>query len=186
VLAANLNARYGLAMDEDYRALVTLVKGLEKVASLNLPETDEPQMEATDLGMALDDLRIIIESDWTEMDGVIHWPQGSMPSVWADPHGLLQVFLNLAQNSLRAVRDSERRALAISVLTDEKKASVCFVDSGSGVAAPDRLFRPFDPMSEGSGLGLYISRSMARTYGGDLRFESCETGARFIVELQVV
>ena len=46
-----------------------------------------------------------------------------------------------------------------------------FEDSGPGIAAPERLFQPFQQGAEGTGLGLYISRAVLRSYGGDLRFE---------------
>lgn len=186
VLAANLNARHSLSLDEDHRALLTLVKGLEKVASLNLATGDQPEVEATELQHILDDLRIIIEADWIELEGSVHWPADSLPRVLADPHGLLQVFLNLSKNSLRAVSDSAVRTLAISLTLCDSKACIHFLDSGPGVTSPERLFRPFEPMSEGSGLGLYISRTMLRTYGGDLRHEPSPAGASFVVELQVV
>jgi C4-dicarboxylate-specific signal transduction histidine kinase len=34
-------------------------------------------------------------------------------------------------------------------------------------------------------MGLYVSRAMVRSYGGDLRFEPHPDGACFAVELQV-
>jgi signal transduction histidine kinase len=52
------------------------------------------------------------------------------------------------------------------------------------VAAPERLFQPFQQGAEGSGLGLYISRAVVRSYGGELRFEPTPSGTLFVVELQ--
>ena len=143
-------------------------------------------MEATELRQVMDDLRIVIEADWEEADGSIQWPEGVMPRVLADAHGLLRVFLNLSKNSLRAVSEANSKTLHIGVTICDGKACIQFADSGPGVNTPDRLFRPFDQMSEGSGLGLYISRTMLRTYGGDLRYEPTDRGASFVVELQVV
>jgi two-component system, LuxR family, sensor kinase FixL len=109
-----------------------------------------------------------------------------MPSVVADPPGLLQAFLNLAKNSHRAVQKSSRRELHIEVLVKQDRAMVVFEDSGPGIAAPDRLFQPFQPGADGAGLGLYISRAVVRSCGGDLRFESGTDGSRFVVDLQVI
>ena len=186
VLAANLNARYGLAWDEDHRAMMTMVKGLEKVAGSNAASEAEPAVEATELRAILDDLRIVIEADWMEMNGSVAWPEGALPRVLGDEHGLLQVFLNLAKNSFRAVRDAAEQRLVIGVEVKAGKAQVSFKDTGSGVARPEQLFRPFAANSQGSGLGLYISRSMMRGYGGDLRYEASESGAVFVVELEVI
>src|SRR6266852_429609 len=109
-----------------------------------------------------------------------------MPSVLADPHGLLQAFLNLAQNSHRAVLKCPVRELKISAAVQEQKALVRFQDSGPGVAAPEHLFEPFQPGADGSGVGLYVSRAVVRSYGGELRFEPQAAGSCFAVELLVV
>jgi signal transduction histidine kinase len=45
------------------------------------------------------------------------------------------------------------------------------------------LFRPFQHGADASGLGLYVSKAMARSFGGDLRFEPQRQGACFVVEL---
>jgi len=55
-------------------------------------------------------------------------------------------------------------------------------DTGPGVAAPERLFQPFQTGAESSGLGLYISRAFARAFEGDLRYES-EPGGRWCFAL---
>jgi C4-dicarboxylate-specific signal transduction histidine kinase len=143
------------------------------------------------LGSVLDDLRIVIEQDWREIDGAVFWhiPK-SIPKVLADGHGLLQAFLNLAHNSHRAVKarpphDPPRRELSIVVSVEEHKVIVRFLDSGAGVQAPERLFAPFQPGANGTGLGLYVSRAVVRSYGGDLRFEPQAAGACFVVELQI-
>jgi len=147
---------------------------------------DSPDVEPVPLREVLDNLRIVIESEWREIDGDMRWRLPAvMPSVVADPSGLLQAFLNLAKNSHRAVQKTSRRELQIEVVVKSNRVSVVFEDSGSGVSTPEHLFQPFQPGADGSGLGLYISRAVVRSYGGDLRFEPGTTGSRFIVELQV-
>ena len=58
-----------------------------------------------------------------------------------------------------------------------------FGDTGTGVPHPELLFRPFQAGADASGLGLYISKAIARSFGGDLRFEPQPEGARFVLEL---
>jgi C4-dicarboxylate-specific signal transduction histidine kinase len=132
----------------------------------------------------LDDLRIVIESDWQEIGGIVRWhlPEES-PIVLAERHGLLQAFLNLSKNSLRAVQEGENRELAIEVESDRWFANVVFRDTGPGVTNPDRLFAPFQPGADGSGLGLYVARAVLRSYGGDLRYEETSQGACFRAEI---
>jgi len=70
----------------------------------------------------LDDLRIVIESEWQGIDGAVRWrlPE-KLPLVLADSHGLLRAFLNLAQNSHRAVQQGPVRELDIAVSVQERK-----------------------------------------------------------------
>jgi C4-dicarboxylate-specific signal transduction histidine kinase len=104
--------------------------------------------------------------------------------VLADPSGLLQVLLNLAQNSFRAVQQSPSKEFAIQIKQGSGRVLLSVCDSGPGVPSPERLFRPFDSDVEGSGLGLYISRTVLRGFGGDLRFEPRDAGCCFLIELQ--
>jgi signal transduction histidine kinase len=189
LLCTHLNERHSLASDEDFQGITSLVKGLEKIALLELQSRsdDSPDVEPVPLRQVLDNLRIVIESEWREIDGEVQWRlPPSMPSVIADPPGLLQAFLNLAKNSHRAVQKISRRELIVEVSIKLDRAIVAFEDSGPGIAAPDRLFQPFQPGADGAGLGLYISRAVVRSYGGDLRFEPVTDGSRFVVELQII
>jgi two-component system sensor kinase FixL len=179
----------GLAQDEDFQGLANLIKGLEKLANLELHARsgEAGELEEVPLQRALDDLRIVIESEWQGIDGVVLWrlPE-KLPLVLADPNGLLQAFLNLAQNSHRAVQGGSVRELDIAVAVQDGKALVRFQDSGPGIAFPERLFQPFQHAADGTGLGLYVSRAVVRSYGGDLRFEPQTEGSCFVIELQVV
>jgi C4-dicarboxylate-specific signal transduction histidine kinase len=143
-------------------------------------------LTAISLQQVLDNLRIVIEPDWVESGGAIRWNlPGTMPWVLADAHGLLQALLNIAQNSYRAVQGSALRELEISVSVQSDRAIAVFEDTGPGIAAPERLFQPFQHGAASSGLGMYISRAILRSYGAELRYEPGEKGARFAVELQV-
>jgi two-component system sensor kinase FixL len=185
LLSANLREKHHLGQDENYQRLATLVEGLERIASLDLQSKAHDTFATIGLRGVLDNLRIMIEPDWRDVEGTLQWRLPSIcPDVIADPHGLLQAFLNLAQNSLRAVKEVSSRELEISLWVSGQRASVRFLDSGPGIASPDQLFQPFQLGADGHGLGLYISRAIVRSYGGDLRFEPQAVGSCFVVELQ--
>ena len=143
-------------------------------------------MEAS-LQQVLDNLRIIIEPSWLDIGGAVRFDlPPRLPKVLGESHGLLQAFLNLAQNSHRAVQVCEIRELRIGVSMKDQRVIVRFSDSGPGVLCPEAVFQPFQPGAQGTGLGLYISRALIRSYGGELRLESENSGACFAVELHVL
>jgi len=96
---------------------------------------------------------------------------------------LLQVFINLARNIPTHATNSRKREAAISAVVENDLVVIRFEDSGPGVANPEGLFRPFQPGSQSGGLGLFVSRAIVRSHGGNLRYEPSEKGACFAVEL---
>jgi signal transduction histidine kinase len=58
-----------------------------------------------------------------------------------------------------------------------------FEDTGVGIASPDELFMPFQRAAHTTGLGLYISRAILHSFGGELRFEPRISGCCFAVSL---
>ncbi len=102
----------------------------------------------------------------------------------AESHGLLQVLLNLLNNAVRhcAAADGDKTCrLAVSRVQD--RIAVRVSNPGEPVEHPERLFQPFTAAAEGTGLGLYVSRSILRSFGGDLRYDTGSGEPCFLVEL---
>jgi signal transduction histidine kinase len=100
----------------------------------------------------------------------------------------LQILLNLVNNAIRYSPDGT--AIRIEIETVGNAALVSVIDQGAGVAPEDRekIFEKFERLGRsgdgGSGLGLYISRRLARAMGGELAvFEAEGGGARFTLRL---
>ena len=149
MICSKVEEKLGLSQDDDFRGLASLVKGLERVARLELETRVNDSLDEVPLQSVLDNLRIVIEPDWKECRGTVRWGlPDNMPAVLADSSGLLQALLNLANNSLRAVQQSEIRELCFSVSVNEQKACILVEDSGPGLANPELLFQPFQPGAE--------------------------------------
>jgi C4-dicarboxylate-specific signal transduction histidine kinase len=174
-----------LAQSEDFRALGSLVEGLGKIATLELRQSaGSADMAPVDLGSVLDDLRIVTESSLRE-DGVLlrwHVPK-TLPHVWAERHNLLQVLLNLTKNSQRAMQDQKVKEFRVSACVEGERVVVRVRDTGHGIPNPERLFQPFQEGAEATGLGLYLSRALVRTFNGDLRYEPGPPGCTFALDL---
>jgi PAS domain S-box-containing protein len=171
---------------EDLRAIGSLVEALGRMAGLELAHTARSEVQSTNLYSVLEDLRIVIEPAFRESGLTLRWdlPAG-IPRVWADRQALLQAFLNLTQNSRRAIEESGGGELTIRVTVERPRVRIRILDTGKGVATPERLFKPFQEGAESSGLGLYLSRAFLRAFDGDLVYEPSATGCCFAVVLTV-
>jgi PAS domain S-box-containing protein len=187
VVHAKLSRDPRLAGNEDFSAFGSLVRGLEKMAGLELRQTTQPMAESMDLHAVLEELRIVIEPSYQESEMAIRWETPEVvPRVWADREALMQVFLNIAKNSQRALEPEPRKELVVRTSVEGNMVAVRFLDSGPGVANPDALFQPFQPGAQASGLGLYLSRTFVRAFRGDLQYEPQPEGSCFAVLLTAV
>jgi two-component system, LuxR family, sensor kinase FixL len=186
VVYRNLTHVPQLRENRDFEALGTLVEGLEKIAALDVKPGDQT-LTAVEIPSLLDDLRLLIEPPLQEAEIQVIWRiQENLPSVSAERYGLMQVFLNLVKNSQRAMEESKQKQLTISALVENHGVVIRFEDTGPGVLFPEKLFRPFQTKAAASGLGLYVSRAILRTFRGDLLYEPRAKGCSFAVSLVAV
>jgi signal transduction histidine kinase len=118
-------------------------------------------------------------------------PSESELTVIADRERLRQIVLNLLSNAIRYTPSGGRITLSASA-SGNSRVAVTVHDTGPGI--PDnrreQVFEPFVQLDrsltqtqEGLGLGLAISRDLARGMHGDLMLESSGGGARFVLLL---
>ncbi len=183
----NFASRLRIVGDSDFEALGNLVMALERIASVELRPYPE-QATQLDLEAILDDLRIVIGPSLEDHQIAFTLSvEPSLPLVWGDGTNLMQVFLNLTTNSIRALSETAlERMLTINAKRQEDRVRVEVIDSGGGIADTSRLFRPFQVGARNTGLGLYLARAFARSFGGDIHYEAVPGGACFVVEMALV
>jgi signal transduction histidine kinase len=113
-------------------------------------------------------------------------------SVYADSEKLRQILLNLLSNAVKYTSSGGRIVLHVDV--DSERVRIQVADTGAGIPADklDSIFEPFvqvnrtlSTANDGVGLGLAISRDLARAMGGDLTVESVVgRGSTFTVHLK--
>lgn len=184
IVHKNLSRLPGLQNNEDFRALGTLIEGLGKLSAMELKPTADQHWEAVELSSVLDELRILMEPSYREAGIEIAWRlHDELPLVAGDRYGLAQVFLNLSLNSQRAMETTDKKQLTISSAVEADSVVIRFEDTGVGIPSPDGLFRPFQQGADHTGLGLYVSRAILRSFGGELVFEPRTQGCCFGVNL---
>jgi PAS domain S-box-containing protein len=118
----------------------------------------------------------------------------ALPDLWADPHQLQQVLMNLVTNAAHALRTTPtRRQLTLATRHDAPGGRVILEvrDTGPGIAESVRghVFVPFvttKPVGEGTGLGLSICKGIVESHGGTISVESVEgEGTTFRIELPI-
>jgi PAS domain S-box-containing protein len=187
VIYENLARSGDFRNNQDFEALGSLVQALNKIASLELRKsTGGFEAKIVDLAEILEEARIVLEPYCAESDIAMSWsiPE-KLPPVWTDRHSLLQVFLNLAKNSRRALEGADLKRIDISVAVEHGVVSVRVCDTGPGIAPTEKLFQPLQKGADATGLGLFLSRAFVRSFGGDLRYEPEAQGCCFVIELAV-
>jgi signal transduction histidine kinase len=109
-----------------------------------------------------------------------------VPSALVDPMQLGQIIINLVTNAAQAM-DGNGRITVRARSTDGKRIAYEVSDTGPGVPADigEKVFEPlFTTKARGIGLGLAVSRMLARANGGDLTLASkAREGATFVLTL---
>ena len=120
--------------------------------------------------------------------------ENDMPEVLADASTLQSILTNLVANAIEAMPQGGTLSLKSRFMPALKLVRMEVADSGAGIS-PEALSHIFNPFyttkapGQGTGLGLFISREMARKLGGDVKVVSAtrdlskRSGTIFTLEL---
>ncbi|UQV17797.1 ATP-binding protein [Brevundimonas albigilva] len=107
-----------------------------------------------------------------------------LPDIEADYRGVKQVLLNLISNAVKFTPEGGSITLTLSPSVGEdgeQRVRAACTDTGIGIAPEDlvRLARPFEQVegqhsktTQGTGLGLALTKSLIEMHGGAMRMES--------------
>ena len=115
-----------------------------------------------------------------------------LPQVFADPHHLKQVLLNLIINAEQSMLSTNGRGtLIVRSWHDAEKDIVVIEVNDDGPGVPDdvqsKIFNPFfttKSVEKGTGLGLTVAHALIQDHGGQIRVASQpENGTSFYIDL---
>lgn len=161
---------------------------------LDLTKARAGRMEVEELAVDLEPLldHVVEDAQRRVQPGVEVVRVGeSMRPVRGDPMRLQQVLHNLVSN---AAKFTSRGSITLRVEEEPERTTIAVADTGVGMDAAqlDELFEAFSQVHRarraelgGTGLGLALSRRLARAMGGDLDVTSTPgAGSTFTVTLQ--
>ena len=156
---------------------------------LSFARQHKPERLPTRINNILEDTLALRDYDLRMSNIRIHLNLAEdLPQIFADPHQLQQVFLNMVNNAVDAILESSKDGdLWVATHADDTKVCVEFTDSGPGVQEASRVFDPFyttKPVGKGTGLGLSICYGIVTEHGGTIRVRNLpHRGASFTIEL---
>lgn len=160
---------------------------------LSLARQHALEREAVDLNTLLTDTLEILAPAFRVDTIVVELRLApELPHLWADPHQLQQVLINLLNNARQAlhdVADTRQVILTTRYVPARQQVMLEVADTGPGMSPQvrDRIFEPFfttKPSGEGTGLGLPLCLGIIEDHGGTMQVQSAPShGAIFRVVL---
>jgi len=153
----------------------------------------QPDNKPVLLKKMIDESMVLAKSELREVTKKISYDPGTENIELAVPLiFVVQILFNLIVNASQAMRtQSERAELELHVSFIDSNVIIDVSDNGSGIPE-DKLINLFTPFyttkTQGTGLGLVLSRNLALKMGGNLEYlvTSNKKGACFRVSLPVV
>ena len=165
-------------MEEARQAAGRIVKDANRAAEIVsrirlLFTKSSPERELVDMNEIISGMVALLRNEAARYGASIRTSlAGNVQAVMGDRVQLQQVLMNLMINGIDAIRDvdGDRELAVCSQQDDSGKLHVSVSDTGVGL--PPELDRIFDAFfttkSQGTGMGLAISRSIIESHGGRL------------------
>lgn len=102
--------------------------------------------------------------------------------IFADQRMIERCLINLYLNAIYAVSDNVERTIKTEIKTKNKRIILSVEDNGVGIQKEiqDKIFLPFfTTRSNGSGIGLTLSKSIIEAHKAYLNYKPLEQGSRF-------
>ena len=150
--------------------LDSVVKSVKNL--LTRTQRRRPEFQPFDLNALVQELIWLIQPTLESHDikGLVHLDK-DLPLLWADRDSLLQLFLNLTNNSIDAMPAGGDLTVTTRFDRRARNAEILFCDSGTGIhpSAINHLFEPMWTTKEtGSGFGLAIAHQIATEHEGGI------------------
>jgi PAS domain S-box-containing protein len=160
-------ARAGAArIEQDANRAADVINSLQSFYRIGTPA----ERQLIDLKEIIEEMIVLLRGE-ADRHSITICPQleADTPKVLANRVQLQQVFMNLMLNAIEAMKDIGGELTIRSRMNPEGRLLVSIIDTGIGLPAgrSEQIFDPFHTTkSQGTGMGLTITRSIVESYGG--------------------
>ena len=115
-----------------------------------------------------------------------------IPNIYVDSDKFQQIMTNLIENAAKYSEEGSEVTINVGFSNNENMVSIKVIDNGIGINEEDfekifnkfsRIDNPLTRKVQGSGLGLYITKTLVNKMGGNINVKSAEQGSTFEVLL---
>jgi signal transduction histidine kinase len=171
--------------DEYADTLKDVEEGIQRVKSIvsdlrTFTHPGEAGVDEVKVADAVNSALRFLSQEWrNRVDMQINLAEGQI--IWADKNKLIQILINLLQNSLDAVKgkqfDGDKPTIVVTGRVEGGQSLLSVRDNGTGIdpKVQDKIFDPFfttKDVGEGMGLGLSICYRIVQSFGGRIRVQS--------------
>lgn len=174
---------------EDIKMIARNARRLERLTQdlLDVAKIESQSLKLNKERFDIGELASVLVEDYRKRvidghDTSLEYESKGEVAVEGDKERIIQVISNLLDNALKFTRNG--RVVVITKKESDGKVSVSVKDTGLGIATDimPRLFTKFASKSQrGTGLGLFISKSIVEAHGGEIwgTNNEGESGATF-------
>lgn len=155
---------------------------------LNFAKPLSPEYENSDINRLAQETVDLLREESREQDIDIRLEtEADIPNFSFDYNQIKQVILNLVINAFDAIEGNG--VIKITTVSSNGSILLSVEDNGKGISEEDikNIFNPFfTTKTRGSGLGLAVSKKIAKEHGGELLIESVPAkGSKFTLKLPI-
>ncbi len=163
------------ALETIHKRSVGLIHFVEQYR--NLTRIPEPKFSTYNIATQFTNIYKLLEKDLEEKNiklEVLVVPENLQ--ITADEQLIEQVLINMVKNSIHALQNTDNKMITLKAYTDATGRQVIkVIDNGQGIIKEvvDKIFIPFfTTKSQGSGIGLSLSKQIMRLHSGNVKVHS--------------
>jgi PAS domain S-box-containing protein len=153
-------------IEQDANRAADVINSLQSFYKTGTP----PKRQIIDVQEMIAEMTILLRGEADRHSIMINFElEPDTPKIMADRVQLQQVFMNLMLNAIEAMKDAGGELMIQLRSNPEGRLIVSISDTGIGLRTEttEQIFAPFHTTkSQGTGMGLTITRSIVESYGG--------------------